>query len=216
VETLRALEGPGRFDMVLMDVQMPEMGGLEATAAIRERERETGRHIPIVAMTAHAMKGDRERCLDAGMDDYLSKPVRAEELNQAIQRVVPQPPKAASTAVPEQAADADEEAALLARFGDRKFLRGMVRIFQADSAKTLSRIREAIAQQDAEGLRSAAHALKGSAANFLAKEAVDAAYQVELMGREQKLSGAEAGCRRLEAEIAALSQRLSAMGRKKR
>ena len=165
-EALRALEAPGRFDLVLMDVQMPEMGGLEATAAIREREKGTGRHIPIVAMTAHAMKGDRERCLAAGMDDYLAKPVRAEELNEAIQRVMEREtelqtglqPKAAPATAGELPADEDGEAALLERFGDRKFLRGMIRIFQTDAAKTLARIRQAIAQQDAEGLRSAAHA----------------------------------------------------------
>jgi CheY-like chemotaxis protein len=71
---------PGDFDVILMDVEMPEMDGLEATAIIREKEKGTGRHVPIVAMTAHAMKGDRERCLAAGMDDYVSKPIRAQQL----------------------------------------------------------------------------------------------------------------------------------------
>ncbi|MBC8873876.1 MAG: response regulator, partial [Planctomycetes bacterium] len=73
-----------RFDIVLMDVQMPQLDGIEATAAIRAMEKETGTHLPIVAMTAHAMKGDRERCLAAGMDAYVAKPVRARELLQAI------------------------------------------------------------------------------------------------------------------------------------
>lgn len=76
------------FDLVLMDVQMPEMNGFEATQAIRERERGTGRHVPIVAMTAHAMKGDRERCLETGMDAYVSKPIRAVELFAAIDEVM--------------------------------------------------------------------------------------------------------------------------------
>jgi len=74
------------FDVVLMDVQMPEMDGLTATRKIREREGKTGTHIPIVAMTAHAMKEDRERCLEAGMDDYLSKPINAAELNEILNR----------------------------------------------------------------------------------------------------------------------------------
>jgi CheY-like chemotaxis protein len=74
-----------RFDMILMDVQMPEMGGLEATRSIRERERIAGGHIPIVAMTANAMKGDRERCLESGMDDYVSKPVLPEEMFRVME-----------------------------------------------------------------------------------------------------------------------------------
>ena len=80
------------FDVVLMDVQMPEMDGLEATAAIREREKTTGYHIPIIAMTAHALKGDEERCLQAGMDGYISKPIRREALLEMIDRLVAEPP----------------------------------------------------------------------------------------------------------------------------
>jgi len=76
-----------RFDVVLMDVQMPNMSGLDATAAIRVLERGTGKHLPIVAMTAHAMKGDQERCLEAGMDDYLSKPIQPEYMMEVIARV---------------------------------------------------------------------------------------------------------------------------------
>jgi CheY-like chemotaxis protein len=78
-EALRKYES-GRFDLVLMDVQMPEIDGFEATAAIREMERTTGGHVPIVAMTAHALTGDRERCLAAGMDGYIAKPFKVEEL----------------------------------------------------------------------------------------------------------------------------------------
>ncbi len=93
----QALEALAReaFDAVLMDVQMPEMGGLEATAAIRARERGTGRRVPIVAMTAHAMTGDRERCLEAGMDGYVSKPIQAKELSRALREVTEVPVGAA-------------------------------------------------------------------------------------------------------------------------
>jgi CheY-like chemotaxis protein len=86
-KAVAALKG-GAFDLVLMDVQMPRMSGLEATAAIRKAERATKAHIPIVAMTAHAMKGDRERCLASGMDEYLSKPLRPEDLFKTIDRVI--------------------------------------------------------------------------------------------------------------------------------
>jgi CheY-like chemotaxis protein len=95
---LSALEA-GRFDAILMDVQMPEMSGFEATTAIREKEQSTGGRIPIIAMTAHAMKGDRERCIAEGMDGYVSKPIRAKELFEAIDDLVPpsNPPAAMTT-----------------------------------------------------------------------------------------------------------------------
>ncbi len=93
------------FDLILMDVQMPGMDGLTATSAIRERELATGRHVPILAMTAHAMKGDRERCLAAGMDGYVSKPVRPRELAKAIEDVMAQPTLPPPTAPPPASAD---------------------------------------------------------------------------------------------------------------
>ena len=78
------------FDLTLMDIQMPEMSGFEITAIVRERERKTGAHMPIVAMTAYAMKGDRERCLEAGMDDYISKPIQTAELYRVITKLAPE------------------------------------------------------------------------------------------------------------------------------
>jgi PAS domain S-box-containing protein len=95
VEALRALE-TGPFDVVLMDIQMPEMDGLQTAAAIREMERASGAHLPIIAMTAHAMKGDREICLAAGMDAYITKPIMPKDLFAALQEVVPVPPEAAA------------------------------------------------------------------------------------------------------------------------
>ncbi len=88
-EALAALAGKD-FDLVLMDIQMPKMDGFETTRAIREQERETGGHIPIIAMTAHALKGDRERCLAAGMDEYVGKPIQIEALNKVLQMVIDQ------------------------------------------------------------------------------------------------------------------------------
>ena len=85
-QALAALDR-AEFDVVLMDVQMPEMDGFETTAAIRALERETGRHLPIIAMTAHAMEGDRERCISAGMDDYVSKPLKIQELIELLQKI---------------------------------------------------------------------------------------------------------------------------------
>jgi CheY-like chemotaxis protein len=92
-EVLAALEKQ-TFDLILMDVQMPEMDGFEATAAIREKEKATRTHVPIVAMTAHAMAGDRERCLAAGMNNYVSKPIRSQELFAAIAAFAPAAPNA--------------------------------------------------------------------------------------------------------------------------
>jgi CheY-like chemotaxis protein len=89
-EVLKALD-QSEFDAVLMDVQMPEMGGFEATAKIRERERGSRLHVPIIAMTAHAMSGDRERCLEAGMDDYITKPIRATALIELLRKYRSQP-----------------------------------------------------------------------------------------------------------------------------
>ena len=85
-EALEKLRGD-KFELVLMDVQMPRMGGFEAAAAIREMEKTQGGHLPIIAMTAHAMKGDRERCLAAGMDGYISKPFRIDELLKEIESI---------------------------------------------------------------------------------------------------------------------------------
>ena len=177
---------------------MPDMGGFEATAAIRRQEEGSGRHIPIVALTAHAMKGDRERCMAAGMDGYLPKPVQRDELRDVIQELAAGRARAeAMVAAREQAVESDEEA-LLRRFGgDRKFLRGMARIFLADSPKRLAEIRQAIEQRDYEALRIAAHTLKGSVANFVCRQAVEAAYHLEGMGREQNLTDAEPAYARL-------------------
>ena len=179
------------FDLVLMDFQMPVMGGIEATAVIREAETRTGRHIPIIAMTAHAMAGDRERALQAGMDDYVSKPIRFEDLRRAIQRHAPP--------------GLDMTALLNGVDGDRKLLCELIDVFLVDTPKQLARIKRALARGDATGLKEAAHALKGSVGNFDPTQAFEAVRRLETLGRENNLTDAPAGWRVVEMEIARLS-----------
>jgi PAS domain S-box-containing protein len=194
------------FDLVLMDVQMPELDGLETTAAIREGERATGAHLPIVAVTAHAMKGDAERCLAAGMDAYLAKPLDPRELKATLAAFVTAGAEAASPS----AHDVIDERLLLDRVGgDRRALSRLVRLFLVDSRKLAARIRRAIAAQDAAALRAAAHALKGSVSNFVAPVATAAAARLQQIGEAGDLSDASGAAADLEQELARVCQRLT-------
>ncbi len=215
-EAVNVLEGEA-FDLVLMDVQMPEMDGFEATAAIRDRERMNGGHIPIVAMTAHAMKGDREKCLAAGMDDYLAKPIRAEELYEMVERFAPAASHAGGehTARPAAVAEPsspDKEPQMeqqrldweLARErigGSEEILRDLAELFVRESPKMMQEIRAAIDRSDHPELRRTAHTLKGSAAVFVAQPTVDAALQLEQLGARGTLDGAEEAWSELAAEV---------------
>jgi two-component system, sensor histidine kinase and response regulator len=208
-EALAAL-GREPFDLVLMDVQMPEMGGFEATAAIREQER--GTHLPIVAMTAHAMKGDRERCLSVGMDGYVSKPLQPHELFDAIEkaalgarRSALSPAKAglsqpsAERRAPSAAFDL---AGALERVGgDAALLAEVADIFVAECGRLLTSAREAVARGDAEAIVRAAHTLKGSVGTFCAQEASDAAKHLEMLARAGDLTGAPAAWAALEQAV---------------
>jgi signal transduction histidine kinase/CheY-like chemotaxis protein/HPt (histidine-containing phosphotransfer) domain-containing protein len=210
-EALAALER-GCFDVVLMDVQMPEMDGLSATAAIREGERSTGRHVPIIALTAHAMKGDRERCLAAGMDAYISKPVRADELFEALARLVPcvvaEAPASAGNGT--GTGSPFDPVEVLARVeGDRELLRKMVQLFAGQAGKLLAEIQAAITHGNGPALERAAHKLKGSLGNFAAHRALEIAGGLELMGRKAVLAGAESACKELEEELAGLGPALA-------
>jgi HPt (histidine-containing phosphotransfer) domain-containing protein len=179
-----------------MDVQMPELDGLETTAAIRERERAAGGRLPIVALTAHAMKGDAERCLAAGMDAYLAKPLQPRELASALASVVGAAPPGPA---PPEPVDLPR---LLERVGgDRKALADLVRIFRADWPKQVARLREAVRENDAQALRAAAHALKGAVSNFATTGAAEAALRLQKMGEAGHLAGAEAAIERLKGEI---------------
>ncbi|MBW3631186.1 MAG: response regulator, partial [Gemmatimonadetes bacterium] len=165
VEAVAAFERGG-FDLVLMDVQMPEMDGFEATAAIRGRERAAGGHIPIVAVTAHAMKGDRERCIAAGMDDYLSKPIRAEELYATVSRAIsagdgapapttsPEPADGTEAAEPESTGGALDWSGAVQRVGgDESMLRELAGVFITEAEKLMAQASAAIDSADAAEVR---------------------------------------------------------------
>ncbi len=207
-EALAAVEREP-FDLVLMDVQMPEMDGLEATARIREREKATGRHVLIVAMTAYAMKGDRERCLAAGMDGYVAKPIHAAELARAIALLVP---ASRPGAAPGPAAAGLDRAAVLARVGgDEQLLRKLVAAFSDDAVKLLAEVRAAIVGADATRLRRAAHTLKGAVGIFGGGPAWEAARQLEALGHAGSTGGADDVHAALVEEIDRLNAALAGL-----
>lgn len=212
-EALAAFERR-KFDVILMDVQMPEMNGLQATAAIRENEKGTGLHIPIIAITAYAMKGDREQCLEAGMDAYLVKPIRKKDLIEAIEAAIPSAAKAEDEppSTPESAADSTWDEALVEVGGDRQLLVTLAEIFLAEYPKELKSIGVAIEQGDCAGLLQAAHTLKGELATFSAQTAMEAAWELECMGRNCDLAAAPTtltalteALNRLRPDLAALA-----------
>jgi len=195
------------FDVVLMDVQMPEVGGFEATGVIRAREREKGGHVRIVAMTAHAMQGDRERCLAAGMDDYLAKPAESRALFAAIENdssavAVPSDPARPATATFDLA---DLERSM---DGDQMLVREVVKIFLDDCPLQMAAIKTAVDARDAAQIRTTAHALKGSAGYLRATLVFEAARELEALGREGVLAAADTVYQRLVAQVAHLVEEL--------
>jgi len=200
------------FDLILMDVQMPELGGLEATAAIREREHGTGTRVPIVALTAHAMTGDRERCLAAGMDGYVSKPLRPDELFAVIEAVIsPSAERDAvrSVAPADAASPSPDAAALLAAFGGNdKLLAEVIDLFLADTPGILDGARRALARHDAAALAASAHALKGSIGLFAQTGAYDAARRLESAARAGEQAGIDETFAELDGEVKQLLEDL--------
>jgi protein-histidine pros-kinase len=192
-EALEAIDA-GHFDVVLMDVQMPVMGGIEATQAIRAREARRSwvlegnwKPVPIIAMTAHAMEGDRERCLEAGMDDYVSKPVHPDALFGAIARVLgPTDADEAAGAITLLELDAsdrrriaclDEARAMFE--GEEGVVEQLIEVFLRDLPRTVADLQKGAADMDFGRLRELAHRIKGSVSVFSAQRAVDAALKLE-------------------------------------
>jgi two-component system sensor histidine kinase/response regulator len=236
--TLWEANQASQFDVILMDIQMPLMDGLQATAYIRAKEAalrpdSTAQslrpiHIPIVAMTAHAMKGDREHYLAGGMDGYVSKPINSAELERVIQSVVIQfpSPDSVPTGVNQdlekngkENAHADakeanvpgiEETAILAHFdGDIELVRELAEIFIKECPKYLTDIHDAIRNGNAKALEHSAHTLKGSVGNFSTRDAHASALQLEVLGRAGSLDGAAEILRTLEEQLARFNQILT-------
>jgi len=213
-----------KVDAVLMDLQMPEMDGIEAIHAIREKEKTATGHIPIIALTAHAMKGDRERCLEAGADDYVTKPIRAPELLTALERVMETPggravaklpPDAPSSVANHEASPLPAEAhnpnapeeildvvgALGRMAGDRELLEEVARLFEEECGKMLYEIRQAWTAQDVPLLLRLTHTVKGSSANIGALAVTHAAEEIEKQLRSGSLNGLGSPVDRLAIEL---------------
>ncbi len=198
------------FDVVLMDLQMPEMDGFEATAAIRRNEAGTGAQIPIIAMTAHAMKSDRDRCLAMGMNGYISKPIQAQELIEIVEsfggEVGP------NDSVNDSATPAlDWETALGRVGGDEALLLDLAKLFCDECPRMLSAVQQAVERKSAPDLHKAAHSLKGSVATFAAQQAFEAALRLERLGRAGELTDVDEGFVILAQEVERLQATLETL-----
>jgi PAS domain S-box-containing protein len=199
------------FNLVLMDVQMPEMDGLEATQAIRCLEQKLGRRTPIAAMTAHAMQGDRQRCLDAGMDEYIAKPVRAKVLFETIARLLGEPVPSAPPEEHRSAGSTIPWSDVLAAIGDdRELLRELIEAFLQESPQLVRGIEEAIAARDGEALQRQAHSLKSAIQFFGLKRATELARRLEDIGRAQTFDAAPGPFATLKDEVNVIQAALAA------
>ena len=200
-----ALATAEKFDIAFMDVQMPEMDGLAATAAIRKSETVSRTHLPIFAMTAHAMSGDRDRCLQAGMDGYITKPVRFSDIEQTLSGLT-------NTPKPQLEPAFWNKAEALSRIeGDEELLQEMCQIFLENSPKLLSKLQQALADGDADAVMRLAHSLKGEASYLNATGTCNAARQLEEMGRNKDLARAADTLVVLERQVAGLQLDLKAV-----
>lgn len=217
----RLWDAPGAFDLALVDIQMPVMDGYEAAAVIRLREAQSGRTpTPIIAVTAHAMGGERERCLEAGMDGYLSKPIDDKELAALIEASLAKRRQAPRTAVSGEAVSArggaaeaifDRAHVLEIAAGDVVFLEGLVGIFAESAPKLVGEIESHITAGDAGQVYRKAHQLKGSISNFGAERARATAAAMERHGHEGDLGAAAALLPELAARVDELVEGLRAL-----
>jgi len=203
---------PEDFDLIFMDIQMPKMDGIEATKAIRKFETDAQSSIfnrqysiPIVAMTANAIKGDREKCFEAGMDDYATKPIKRELVFEILEKWVFKKEEKLSPAskndVPAAKDIFDLSRSLEIVDSDQGFFREIANLFLENLPDNIARIQEAIAKSDAYALEQTAHSLKGSVGNFGARRAFDIAYQLEILGRDGRLGEAKERILELEREF---------------
>jgi CheY-like chemotaxis protein len=208
LESLRSLEEQ-TYNVVLMDVQMPEMDGFEATAAIRKSDK-PWRDIPVLAMTAHAMQGDREKCLQAGMNDYLTKPIQPKSLVEAVIKwtQVKQNHIKEVNAMTEENVKSETktipinfEEALERCGGDKEFLNEMLNEFLNLSKSQLVHMAEAIGQGNAQELNREAHSLKGASATLGAEAVAKVALELELCGKQEQLENASPILERLVAQV---------------
>jgi CheY-like chemotaxis protein len=198
-EALVALAGDHNYDVVLMDVQMPEMDGFEATERIRDMEKNSQTHTPIIAMTAHAMAGDRERCLSAGMDEYVSKPIRIGELTERIGKCLRA--QATSNSTPSLSGNLDWSAALEMTGGDRQVLKVVVEAILEEWPALLQQLDSAILSGDASTVQRAAHTIGGTARGFQANEVAETAALIDAQARSGSLENADELLRSLKAHI---------------
>jgi len=211
-EALAALERRA-FDVVFMDMQMPDMDGLEATVAIRRTEEGSPRRVPIIAMTAHAMAEVRERCLAAGMDGYVAKPIQDTELWKEIDRVLPGACELQEAAPPAESAGTDlDHAAILDRVaGNMQLLQELIAVFRDDCSRLLPDLRAALDRKDAAGVRLAAHTVKGMVSFFAAKTATDVAFRLEQLGASGDLAPGLQEFLTLTREVERLNVNLTAV-----
>jgi PAS domain S-box-containing protein len=219
-EALEILSKGERFDVALMDLQMPGKSGFEVTEAIRAAEQANGPRLPIIAMTAHAMKEDRERCLAAGMDDFLAKPFQPEALFQAIDDVTRGVAAAPERNVPprlpgpgERREVFDASLALSRLGGDRTLLAEIARLFLDGLPGRMRDVRQAVSAGDGQAIERAAHSLKGALGNLGAPAAFEAAHRLEELGQKKRLARAHASCADLERELKRLRKALAPIAR---